>query len=293
MIFFRVETNLEKCKYLWNIFTEGNYIYDDWGFRYSYYKYFNYPLHFYVINDGKEEVGLLPLQFNTDLDKLEFFGGGFMLKNKVFKKSNVDILPLLKVIDSSELHRLTFDPDLENVLSIEDYSYSLQLKMYKNYIDYIEDKWESKSKKKLLYQLRSIQKLNPKVSYNNWSDFELFIDLNKSRFSSDSTFHKPFRIEFYKNIMKIFHCELISIRVGEELIACGFGLLYKKVFYGFTNGNNISYNHIGKYLNMMKIDRAIQLGAELYDARTDDCGWKESFRFSKEPVYSLKLPLNN
>lgn len=54
--------NLDESRDVWQKFGPAEVITDDWSFRYCFYKYFNYPLHFYVGFDRGEIVGLLPLQ---------------------------------------------------------------------------------------------------------------------------------------------------------------------------------------------------------------------------------------
>jgi cell division protein FtsI/penicillin-binding protein 2 len=87
---FKVIKDIEEAKKWWEYFTPHQVIFDEWEFRYCFYKYFNYDLHFYLGFIKDEPIGLLPLQYDPERKYLEFFGGPPMDDNDVFIKTGYE-----------------------------------------------------------------------------------------------------------------------------------------------------------------------------------------------------------
>lgn len=281
-------TDLDEAKSVWEILSPKETIYDEWNFRYLYYSFSNYPIAFYVAFENNKPVALLPLQFNTDKGYAEFFGGGYFEDNKIFyEKVFDDFEELIKNI--SETFKLEWVSErYTQDFEISEYKYLLDLQGLNDKKDYINKFWSGKSKQNLNAQIRKLQN-RVKVEYNKYEDFYKLVELNQKRFGKNSSFNFPFRVEYFKKLLNESDCLMISIYVDGKIESVGFSVLYKGIYYGLNSGTNNEIDGLGKYLILEKIDQAIKEGAKLYDARAENLGWKEAFKFSKRPQYDLDL----
>jgi len=293
----KIITNLNDTKKFWELFSPKKNIYDDWDFRYSYYRFFQYPLFFYILFAADAPVGLLPLQYNTNLKLLEFFGGSYMEDNMIFtitksdQKSKFYKKYILENILKKARYKIILDfmkEDIEGFpFQISDYKYELPLQNISNIDDYLRKYWKSKSRSNLKSQIKKLYQQNLIITYNNFSDLQYMFELNIKRFGKESTLLLPHRMDFFKEVIKKFHANLITISINKKIEAVGLSVIYNKIYTGLNSGTNRSINGLGKFLSLQKIEQAISLGAILYDSRAGDLGWKEAFHFVKRPQYKL------
>ena len=66
--------------------------------------------------------------------------------------------------------------------------------------------------------------------------------------------------------------------------AVTFGIKYKNTFIGINGGaREEAHRDLGTYITVKKIEKAIESGADKYDAGIEDLGWKENWHFKKIP----------
>lgn len=289
---FKLVSGLQEAQAIFEALSPRIRVTDDWLFRYLYYQYFNYPLAFYVAFTGDEPVALLPLQYNTEKGHLEFFGGGYMEDNQIYIKKGFEEAKaeLIKRVDQPALLEwMTEDlPGVPNV-QIQEYKYEFPLDQIKSIDDYLERFWNTKPRQNLRAQLRKLKEQNLVIEYNIFSDLERMAELNMKRFGNESTFLKPHRIDFFKKLMKHFEIQMISISVNGERVSIGLSVFYKGIYVGMNSGTDANINGLGKLLTIQKMTQALSLGAHLYDARSENLGWKEAFHFIPRPQYMLDL----
>lgn len=287
---FRIIDNEAEARLYWEKLVTPNSVFDDWGFRYCFYKYFNYPLYFKVGFEGEQAVGLLALQKNTDQNSLEFFGGGFMEDNRVYAG------------ELSDTQKASFFEDLPGVLNLEyiaennnpnfqvlDQKYFLSLDGLENSEDYLVKYFESESRGKLKRKLKKIEQEKVEVILNNQPDMEKLIEFNIEKFNESATFNLPHRKEIFRDILKLpLDIFLNSFYLNGELQAVSLAILHQKnlAFVNFGVSNS-SFKNFTSFVNMYNIDLAFEKGAKIFDAFCGDCGWKELWHLEKKPVYSF------
>ncbi|MEK7605667.1 MAG: GNAT family N-acetyltransferase [Patescibacteria group bacterium] len=291
-ITFKTITDLATAEEIWRELSPSARLTDDWAYRYTYYKFFNYPLFFFTAFEDEKAVGVLPLQWNSDSNVLQFFGGSHMEDNQMYVKPGYESLKaaLIKQIDRPALLEWMTDdiPGIPNV-QIQEYKYEFPLSKITSIDDYLERYWNAKPRQNLRAQLRKLHEQNIKVEYNVFSDFDLMVELNKMRFGEESGFLRPHRLEFFKEIMTLFPMQIISISLNGKKVSIGMSIFYKGTYVGLNSGTDSSINGLGKFLILQKMTQALSLGATLYDARSENLGWKEAFHFDKRPLYSLEI----
>lgn len=287
----KIIQGLSEAKKIWDVLSSKKTVYDDWIFRFTYYKYFNYPIFFYTAFYDNKPVGLLPLQHNTDNGYLEFFGGSYMEDNQIFVlDDNKEIQSLLvKSITQPTLLEWMQSPISGFNSTISDYKYELPLDGIESVDEYLLKYWKSKPRNNLRSQVRKIEEQGLIVEEDIQEDFDSMIEGNKKRFGNESTFYFPHRVDFLRDLIKLYNVHFISISVGGKKEAVGMSLFYKGRYIGTNSGTNPHINGLGKLLALEKIKQALKLGAIQYDARATESGWKEAFGFTPRPQYQLDL----
>jgi hypothetical protein len=290
---FECVRNYDEAKKVWELLSYRSTIYDEWEFRNCYYQYFTYPLEFYVGYDQDTIVGLLPLQYNTDAQYLEFFGGSAHNDNRIFVKpgyegsikqfyNQIDKPAQLLYIDGADVFTQT--------LPVMDYQYTLPLTELANGEQYLEQYFQGKDARELRRKLKLVQQHNIAIVLNCFEDIESLFTLNIKRFGKDSTFLLPYRKESFKDLLKLpFTPTLLSYVMDNELLAVSFALLYNNHFVSLNSGvTRQGPKHLDVFVRFKRIDYAIRAGLAYYDALSSDCGWKESWHLQKIPQYKFE-----
>ncbi len=292
MITFKIISDLTEAEKIWKLLSSNEEIFDVWEFRYSYYKYLNYPLFFLTAFENNEAIALLPLMENKGV--LEFFGSNFMSYNTLFVKRGYEHLKKDLIYQLNKPANLKWMKEPVEIPSLETddkSTYFLNLMEIKNIDEYFENLWGggSKSRSKTRQQIRKIESLNPEIKYNNFSDLKSLIKLNIEKFGEESVFKKPFRIDFFNELINNFECHMISIFIENNFKGSILSLKHNNIFYALTIGAESSINNLGKYLYIKNIELAINLKSTKYDAMEGNYGWKEAFGFRPRPQYFLNL----
>src|SRR3989344_9188149 len=85
---FKVIKDLSQAKAIWQQLSPQKTLWDDWDFRYCFYKYYNWELFFYTGYLDGQIIGVLTLQYNPEKKFLEFFCGNYMEENKILVKKD-------------------------------------------------------------------------------------------------------------------------------------------------------------------------------------------------------------
>lgn len=303
---FSVIKDIETAKDIWEYFSPHDEIDDEWDFRYAFYKYLQFPLHFIVGYDGIKPIGLLPLQVNTgkgptpqnyvfNKNFVEFFGGDDMDSNKVFLKSGYEgyLTSFLQQIhDPAVLAPLASQYKLNSLIS-EEYTtkYIVDLQKCTNFRDFLQQQFDGKSRSKLVNQLNKLQK-NYKVEVKDAAieDLELLFDYNKKRFGEFSSFQWEYRKQVFRDLSEQYDHDIFKIIIGGEIKAVSFSLLYKNTYLSMNIGYDYSIRDLGKFAVSTQFERAITLGCKVYDGGKGDSGWKEQFHLERIPQYILTIP---
>lgn len=280
--------NLEEAKDVWNKLTPDISIRDNWDFRYCFYKYFNYPLYFYAGYDKGEVIGLLPLQYNKEKKYLEFFGGNFMDNNRVFIKSEYEkYIPQFysTISQSATLKNIAGDDPFTESFDVYKYKYVGDLSGIDSADDYLIKQLKAKPRQGMRKKIKMIKALNPEIIENNFSDFDLLIELNKKAFGEKSLFYKPYKIESYKDFLKMnFDIYMFSYIINRKKEAVSFSVKYKDAYVYINAGTNkVGVPNLGTFNIYYNLDKAISSGVKKFDAGLGDLGWKERWHLKKIP----------
>lgn len=291
MITFKIITELEEAEAMWKKISQEDRFSNTWLFRYLYYRYFSFPLTFYVAYDNEVPVAILPLQLNTKTSLLEFFGGDYFEDNEVLTLPGFEFckqLLLSQVTSPARLEWMKEDfPEYGS--TVIDETYSLPLKGITSIEEYIEQFWHGKPKRNLKAQIRKLLELNLQITYDQFEDVDEMMEKNVIRFKDESTFLKPHRKEYIHDLINTGYAHTITITIDGNKESIGFSLVYKNDYIGLNSGTNPEFNGLGKMLILEKIKQAIHFKTDIYEARAGNLGWKETFGLTKRPQFQLTL----
>jgi len=291
----KIIDDINQGKIIWNKLSPQKSLYDEWSFRFCFYRQKNFPIRFLVGKYKNEIIGLLPLQLNTEKGYLEFFGGEYMDNNKVFICSGFENYTqqfYQAVTEKAFLNNLYGDCDFIKKQAVDHYLYILTLNNIKNHEDYIEKyfKGSSEHRRELRRGLKKVSENNIKTIKNNFNDIEFLFKYKIKRFGINSCFNDQSEKQNFINLLKLkYDFYLFTYIVNKIKVGISLSVLYQQKYMFLETASDIKlYPNIGKYITMNNIDRAIQLDAKIFDLSHGGESWKEKWNFEKIPQYSFK-----
>lgn len=294
MLRFEVITKLDDAQFWWKKFSTNETIYDDWDFRFCFYKYFNYPLFFVLGYDGDVPVGVLPLQEALDEENkpyLEFFGGDYMEQNHVLVGDNkINAGDFYRFLDkTTHLEYISQIDAVDAPLDFQMNNYYLDLTGLTSYSDYIEKGLSGKRRKHIRADVRKFEEAGVAVLFDRFTDLEKMIEYNLAAFGEESVFEEEFKTETVRDWFKLpLTWRMISVEVAGKLQGVSLAVLYGGVYtYLVLGTNRKEAKDIDMYMHLQNIGQAIKMGAREIDFGYHDCGWKDSWGLNKKPLYKF------
>lgn len=295
MIEIRVVTDLKTAASLWQEISPRRVIFDDWNFRYGFFKYEPYPLCFraaYEISEGREElVALMPLVEYPE------YGHGFISEepceeNRVFVKAGYEeaiklLYESLNKTEKTQFYDISGEDEYTKSLTLEDYKYVLPLAGFNSFSDFMIARLSPKRRHSLEKELAAIEALNPEIIDNDFNDLDILFALNVGSFADESYLTKEAERKPWRELIKEpFDWHLTSLRLEGKTVAVSLAVLYNGYWHYLLTGVDFkTYPGLGKFLNKTNIEKAIGAGAEYFDAGLGDCGWKNLWHFDQIPQY--------
>lgn len=295
-ITFKIIKNLAEAKKWWEIFCVPQTIYDEWELRYCFYKYFNYPLHFYLGYVHDKPIGLLALQYNTTKKYLEFFGDyeAWMDQNKLFITPGYEAyIPEFynNLTTPTLLNSLVGNDRFTKSLPIDTYSYYLSLSGMSSYLDYVATRVSSSKRNSFKKIIKKGEQTGVETSTGTLNDLEILFDLNIQAFKEESSFLFPYRKEIFRDIARLSICKphILTFKIKNQIYGVGLGVIYNNTYIALNAGiRKDTQFSLSSFTNLKTIDEAIKLGMLTYDVRGGNFGWKEEWCFEKIPQYKFE-----
>ncbi|HZJ40758.1 MAG TPA: GNAT family N-acetyltransferase [Candidatus Saccharimonadales bacterium] len=299
MIEIKLIQDLEQAKEIWNQLSKNETLYDRWDVRYCFYKHKPYPLYFYVAYDEETPVALLPLEYNTKENYLEFLAEAFIEGNHPFFKSGYEyLLPKLFQIDFPypvQIFDLDGEDQLTSALPLEDYVYYVNISQFKNFDDYLLQAFPNGRKrynfKRLFTLLEKEHSLE--IIEDDFSGLEKLMDLNVKNFGTESYLNtKVERQAFFDLLQLPLDWKMMALVVDGQKLAYSLSVIYNKVYYYLIVGSDISeVKDAFKYLTKANMELALKNGAQIFDCSLGDCNWKQYWHLTKKPQYKFEKGL--
>jgi len=299
----KVHTNIDECYELWEKFTPKKSLFDLWDFRYGWYQAYGCKPYFYTIYEKNKPIALLPLWFDIDKQRYEWFGSDwvedcyFFVSDEKFIDLLIKIAPTPIELNAIEVSEAMKQKPYFQTMEL-DYDKNIKdLSTYKS-IDDVLHTFHKKDRHTLRHDHNLIDSYDPKVIMIPSSDknvFDRFVKMNTERFDGynreDSDLIIPKRRNaFYQSFVKnsgLYKTSFMEIHIQNHLAAIDIIIEYKDRYYIPRGGNDINrFKGIGNYMIYLEYEDAIKRGFKLIDCLQVDYGWKHRY-FDRRQVYKM------
>ncbi|MEI6533109.1 MAG: GNAT family N-acetyltransferase [Candidatus Roizmanbacteria bacterium] len=298
----KVHTDIEECKTLWNLFSPNNTIFDLWYLRNVFYEIYHIPPHFITAYKDNVPVGMLPLWFDKEMNRYEWYGCCWFEGNTFFVKDQRYVDILLRLAPRPIfLNAIRLDSSYDTMVSeliVDDEPENIQsLTQFQSMDDYLAQ-LTKKHRYNLKSSYESLCEYEPKVYFDTDSTIEHYNtlkDLNKQCFDG---VNKPKSLLLEEGVEELFFqisrknefysSKFIIIEIHNKIVAIDLILQYKNQYYALIGGYDRRYRDISNFLLYREITDAIVNKCALIDVMQADCGWKHKY-VTQVPVKKVEL----
>jgi len=295
----KIISDLNSCLKLWNRFSYRKTLFDTWEFRLAFYKAYKYKPYFLLLKNQSKELALLPLWYEDEKEKYFWFGSDWQEEVRFFS-TNPNYVPLLLFLAPSPLFLNAISEDsarsLKGKVKLEEDEpkYVLNLKGFRSHEDYLMT-LKKKTRLNLRRDRRKIERQNPKIVIDHFSNFEHLVRLSKERFeqkSEKTDWEDPRKVEAFRQVIRLagksYKIRMISVLIGNKIAGVDLIALFNRCYYTLICGYNVrNFSGIGNFLNLFEIDDAIRLGMRKIDFLQDSYEWKNNF-FDEIPLFKYE-----
>lgn len=298
---FQIIKDLPEAEKTWRTLSPNLSLFDDWDFRMCFHKYYQKELHFIAGYENEILIGLLPLQYNELIPGLEFFGGsympdrgGYMEDNRVFIKPGYEnCISQFYAKAGEQKHKLKLESisgsdAFTTSLPVQDYKYVLPLN-FTTGAEYVDQVFHGETKKKLKKRIAKISEQPIEIVVNAWNDIDQLFQFNISMFTDSSFRDRPHLQEIFLEFLKpheTFKAHLLTFIVNGKKQAVTLALIYKDTYYSMNRGfDPAADKNLREYVQIKKVEEALNLKLKTFDALAGDFGWKERWGMQKIPQY--------
>jgi GNAT acetyltransferase-like protein len=299
---FEIYSDLAACAELWRMFSPQARLFDVWEYRVGFFDPDYHRPHFILGRDAAGPVGLVPLwQARVD-GRFQFFGGWFPERNTFYLRDK-SLLPCflaqcppntcLEGIDQSEGAHARLEPDEETYyVDLTKFQYDLSR--------YVESLSSS-----LRRDCRAMLKRLPtfRVHRDRLPDFLRLIELNietiddrRRRRDDESTppasylESGPIRTGVEQALRRAQdegRLAMISIEVEGEIQGVDAGIMWGDWFHVMVRGATRRISNLGKLMNLMDINAAVERRARFVDFFAT-AAWKKRWNFEREMLLKFE-----
>jgi ribosomal-protein-alanine N-acetyltransferase len=294
-----VITDLPRCFDLWQEFSPKQTLFDCWEFRLSFYNAYKFKPYFILIKNLSENLAILPLEYSEKDSCYTWFGSSWHEENKFFVKNPI-YTPLLLELAPKPLSLEAIDASgqdsLKEFIKLEPDSpkYILDLQNMSSSEDFLMNL--SKNKRHgLRKDRRRIEKQNPQIIIDKFSDLDNLINLSRRRFhekGENTDWEDPRRIETFKQVINLadrtYKLRMISIYINNQPAAVDLIAIFNGCYYALKCGYDVkNFPGIGNFMNLFEIDDAISMRMKRFDLLQNNYEWKDRL-FQQIPLYKYK-----
>ena len=287
-LYVEIVSDENRCLELWKEFSPGKSLFDTWEFRLAFYLAYKPRLHFILFKNKSEHIALLPIWYEEDKKKYFWFGSAWQEENNFFTKEPILIPILLSLsprpilLNAISLNDTPLDRRLISNFKTDDSKYILDLENIKSSEDFLM-RLKKNRRHDLRKDRRRIEKQNPKIIINNFSDFEELVRISTERFrqkGKKADWEDPRRIEAFHQVIKLsgksYKIRMITVRVGDKVAGVDLIALFNNSYYTLKCGYDVkNFSGIGNFVNLFEIQDAICLGIKKIDFLQNSYQWKD------------------
>lgn len=296
---FRVVTDLDECRDIWQCAVPTEVVTDVWELRACFQRHFQRPARFLVAENAEGLTGLLPLSYIEEADYYGYFPGEtwrnttWLEQNRICAVDEQTLAALLQRCPGRFHLRYLLQSDAgpHGEDNVDEVGYLFHPRAYDYDIENYFREFSHKSAKRLKREIEAFEALGVHYTYDDLADFDRLVELNISAFGSDSYFHDPRFREGFRSLMHLLEergwLRMTSVTIGGELAAVDLGCVYRRAYVLLAGGTNGDYRGVAKLMNLHHMRRACLERFESVDFLCGDFSWKTLFHLTPRPLYFL------
>lgn len=259
-----------------------------------------HKIYFIVLIDNEIEVGLVPLVFDINENKYYYFCGfhpenrKFLFEPKYFKYL-YDILPTpVSLIDFNTINckEMVNEDEFEKYFNDKDKHYFLDLKNIDYSFDKFLERFTSKHKKNLKYDLKKVEEKNYTYLWEKLENYDYLVKFNTARFGKESDYDDSDFVAKSKALFDVLdsfgNIQTLFVKDQDKVIGIEIGVIHNNIYYVINGGYDRSYKNLGKMIMYKHIMNAIKYKCIKIDFLVGDGGWKELWNLDYEYYYTLR-----
>ena len=295
----RIVSDLEECRQIWLDVMPAESIADLWEVRNCFQRHFRHRLNFIVAEDSEGICGLLPLSWIEESRCYGYFPGEiwhgktWLEKNRIYFRGDTRPSNLLAQIYSPyHLRYLMPDPGWSQAeMAIDEIGYLFLPPRYDFEMQNYFREFSHKSIKQILREVAAIEAMGVSYRYDDVSDFDLMVEMNISRFGTDSYFYDYRFKEGFRSLANFLNdrgwLRFTTVMINGEPAAVDMGSIYRGVYTVMAGGTNSRYRGVAKLINLHHMQWACQQQLQRIDFLCGDFHWKKQFHLTPRPLYLL------
>lgn len=303
MIEIREINDLKEAENLWRELSPNKTIFDEWDFRYCFYKYAPLPICFLATYDKKDSsdekklVGLLPLQKHPK-HGFEFFAEDPCEENRPFIKTGYEnIIPGLYAATPgpAKAYDISGDDEFTKALPLEDYKYILPLTDLNSFTDFLNTRLSAKRRRSLAKEISSAEGNKTELEIitgpleKRLSALETLFSFNTGNFGEESYLLEKDQAPWRDLMVLNFDWRIATLKISGVIQGVSLSVLHNNEWHYLVTGVNFKdFPGLGKYLVKVNMEAAIVAKADFFDAGLGDCGWKNLWHFDKISQYNFE-----
>ncbi len=280
----QIANTLEHCHQLWEKFSPHCTLWDEWSINECFYHPSSHALQFM-----HTDKSLLPLVFNTNRNRHEFFGHG-LIENRTLWIADEEIETFFAAIPENTY---LFDMNgeaIERILATHALT-GFEQDDYRNYLRKSHEEllatFSKKSRYNFLSDLRRVENINFSIEEKKPELLESLFTFNKQRFKEESDFHDEIYIA---GLRKLYLLPDIHFLVGrnEKIVAVEMIAIFKNKLYALNMASDQSISNLGKLLIWQTILLKEQFQLEEIDFLAGSDGWKWAWKLDHDKYYTFR-----
>lgn len=297
MMEIREINDLKEAEKLWREISPNKTIFDEWDFRYCFYKYVPHPVCFLAAYEDKNLIGLLPLQKHPRYG-YEFFSEYACEENRPFIKIGYEqIIPELydAIPGTTKAYDISGDDEFTKALPLEDYIYALPLAGINNFSDFLTARLNAKRRRSLVKEIQEAESYQIEIEViteplaSKINALEKLFGFNTNNFKEESYLLIDDQAPWRDLMALNFDWRLTVCKIAGAVQAVSLSVLHNHTWHYLITGVNFKdFPGLGKFLVKTNMELAIAAGANTFDAGLGDCGWKNLWHFDKISQYNFE-----
>ena len=300
----RTETDLQRCRELWEAFSPHQDAWDDWELIHAFHDPDKHRFNFLVREDtnGKPD-GLVTLVHDTSQNRHTLMGGAYPDGRSLWIKPDhfpevfeqfPDRTVLFDLEQGWVAELLSQHPQFAANFAEQDMRYFVVPAAIEFDFDHHLDRFTTEKRQKFNYDLRNIRKKNPVLHWSDDNEAELFIDLINQAFGPESDYADEANANELRRVIahlkQAGRLRTLVIEVEGRREAVSMSILHSNKMIALYSSANKKVNNLGKLLNVETIQEACRLRVDEISFMTG-MKWKADWKMNSEPCITMRKPV--